>query len=478
MIEVENKTAQEMPVESQKRYKNKKMSIRKAYVLLFCIILTFCSLCAVLQLTNSVSAAVTVNSIFSADGQNPDGTPFSIVELFNDDIMNSAVQKLDETLSVQELRSHLTVSDLMTGTSFSQLEKSIFNGENENTYFPTEYLLTYSTITEQIQNEGFIAQCKALLQSFSLPAKTEILSAVLQSYQEYYAETYLNYDSLFEIDWSVVDSMDYYNRFEFMEDTIARLMRFLEYKNTGSILQSGSNSNTDYYDLTAELAKGPAHAIEDYQAYITQNGVTNNKEALLRQFVYMQKLSEEENARKMQEYNVLKEAIEMYDSTTTKVVFIPALDNDEAFYMNRTKVGLDYLSEKADAAKLQADSAKYASKQYSYLQTCFGAEYLMDENGEETQNKNTTAQRAHADELYESLKKEIQQLITQTALLTSDGKQANHEALTISEPFGNISMISVGISFAKRFAVLTLAVYVVLCGVSVLFGKRRKGYRG
>ena len=62
-------------------------------------------------------------------------------------------------------------------------------------------------------------------------------------------------------------------------------------------------------------------------------------------------LCEEENIRKTEEYNVLKEAIEMYDSTTTKVVFIPALDDSKEFYMNRTNIGLDYLSEKADAAK-------------------------------------------------------------------------------------------------------------------------------
>jgi hypothetical protein len=82
----------------------------------------------------------------------------------------------------------------------------------------------------------------------------------------------------------------------------------------------------------------------------------------------MQRLNEEEHLRKTQEFNVLTEAIEMYDSTTTKVVFIPALDEADEFYMNRTKVGLDYLSEHADEAKLQADTADYNAKRYSYLQ--------------------------------------------------------------------------------------------------------------
>ena len=162
MVEVKNKTVEDILAESQEQNKNKKMSVRKAHVIILCVILAFCGIRAVFQLTNSVSATIMVDSVFSADGQNPDGTPFSIVELFHDDIMDRAVQKLDGKLSVQELRSHLTVSDTMTSNSFVKLEQSIFNGENENTYFPTEYLLTYSSITEQIRSEGIFAQCKAL----------------------------------------------------------------------------------------------------------------------------------------------------------------------------------------------------------------------------------------------------------------------------------------------------------------------------
>lgn len=476
MMDVDNKTAQETPVESHK--KHKKTGVRKAYAIILCIILVFCGIHAVYQLTNSVSATVMVGSVFSADGQNPDGTPFSIVELFHDDIMNRAVQKLGGKLSVQELRSHLTVSDTMTNNSFLELEQSIFNGENENTYFPTEYLLTYSTITEQIQDEGFFAQCKAFFRGFSLPSKKEILNAVVQSYQEYYAEKYLDHTSLFEIDWSVVDSMDYYNRFEFMNDTLQRLMRFLEYKNARILSQPESNRNTSYYDLMVQLSKGPLHGINDYHAYVTQNGVTNDKEDLLRQFVYMQNLNEEENARKMQEYDVLREAIEMYDSTTTKVVFIPALDDNQSFYMNRTKVGLDYLSEKADAAKLQADSAAYSAKQYLYLQTCFGEEYTLDENGSKKQPKNTFNQRVHADELYENLKKEIQQLTAEAARLTADGKQTNQEELNVSAPFYSASIVSVGMSFAKRFVLLIMTAYVVVSAYMAVPKKSKKDIVG
>ena len=475
MVETENKTAPETPVKKTKRHVKK--STKKACIILLAVIVVLCGIHAVYQLTNSVSATVMIHSIFSADGQNPDGTPFSIMEVFNDEVMDNAVKKLNVKMSASELRNHLTVSDTMIGNSFTKLEQSIFNGENENTYFPTEYILTYSTISEQIQSEGFFAQCKSFFRSFFLPSKAKILEAVLQSYQEYYAESYLNYTSLFIIDWSLVDAMDYYNRFEFMDDTIQRLTRFLQYKNARSVAEDGTPATSVYYDLIVELSKGPAHGINGYHAYVTQNGVTNNKTDLLRQFVYMQELCEEENARKLQEYTVLKAAIEMYDSTTTKVVFIPALDDSKEFYMNRTNVGLDYLTEKADAAKLQADSAAYSAKHYLYLQTCFGEEFITYENGDRVRIKNTEEQRNHADQLYENLKKEIQQLTVEAGLLTNNGEPADLEELKISAPFCNVSIIGIGMSFAKRFVLLIMAAYVLAFVVAAMPKRKNRGER-
>ena len=463
---MENTPEQNMPNEHENAHK--KMSAKKVYAIILLSIFAFCCVCAISQLTNSVSATVMINSFLSADGKNPDRTPFNIMELFNDDVMERTVQKLGGRMTAKELRDHLTISDTMTDKSFAKLEQSIFDGENENTYFPTEYLLTYSTISEQIQREGFFAQCKSVFRSLFLPSKTKILNAVLQSYKEYYGEMYLDYDSLFNIDWSVVDSMDYYNRFEYMNDVVQRLARFLEYKNGQNISQNKTNVDMGYYDLIVELSHGPSKNLENYQAYVLQYGVTISKEDLLRQLAYMEELCEEENARKKQEYDVLKDAIDLYDATTTKVVFIPALDGNDSFYMNRTKVGLDYLSEKADAAKIQADSAAHSAKQYAYIQTCFGEEYIIDENGEKKQIRNTPAQRARADELCESLKTDIQRLITDLAAVNENGKSENQEYLVISAPFAGMSLISVAASSAKRFVLLCMAAYVVTYAITAV----------
>lgn len=283
MTEMEHSTPGDTTQHSSRRGGN--IRIKLIYIIVLALILVICATQALLQLTNSISATIRINSLYSADGKNPDGSPFSIMDLMCDDVMECAAQKLDGKLTAEEIRSHLTISDTMSGNSFTRLEESIYNSENENTYFPTEYLITYSTITQQTREEGFLAQCKCLLDSFSQPSHTEILNAVLRSYREYYGQMYLNHDALFEIDWEEVDSMDYYNRFEFLDNTVERLRRFLQYRNDRTL----SQFNGSYTDLIAELTQGPAQDIESFQAYVTQNGITNNKDVLLRQFVYAEK---------------------------------------------------------------------------------------------------------------------------------------------------------------------------------------------
>ena len=313
---------------------------------------------------------------------------------------------------------------------------------------------------------------------------------MVTSYQDYYSERYLNYDSLFDIDWSVVDVMDYYNRFEYMKDISNQFIRFLQFKGGNDMAQNESNTNTGFDDLANELYRGVYHNIGDSQAYVIQNGITNDISTLLRQFSYMQSFYEEENIRKLEEYKIIREAIDMYDSSTTRVVFIPALDDNNSFYMNRTKVGLDYLTEKADSTKTQAESAEYSAKYYAYLQTCFADKYASDTNGFNGQMYNTDKQRqqaddsyeslkaelhrVHADEMYESQKAELQRMIKKIKLMTNERMVVNRETVHIGEPFVNVSLVGIGMSTAKKFVILMMAAYVIVFIVYAAFDKKQK----
>lgn len=426
----------------------------RVYLFGFVVIFAVCSLCALFQMTNSKYVTITINSASVSSGRNPDGSAFDIYRILSDDVLEAASQKLDGKISAADLRKHLAVSDALSAKSNQQLKQSILDGENENTYFPTLYRLTYSRVTDGAS----IAQKIAALFA---PDADQILKAVAQSYQEVYATSYLTYEPMFEIDWESIDTLDYYNRAEALRMEATRILRFLEDKKNMNPIAESSSEKLSYGDLYNELEQLISVDLENHQAYIIQNSITKSRNELLRQFLYMEEIHIEEKERKTEAYLILDEAVDMYDSTTTKVVFIPALDQDDSFYMNRTKVGLDYLVESADAARLAADEAEHNAKYYQYLQSCFSETVTPEQS-----------QIAHTDDIYLSIKSEFEELMESVRVLLAESNQTENEGIKVSDAAMSAGLVSVGMSFAKRFVILSMGAYVLIC-IPSFFPKKK-----
>ena len=451
------------PKKSGKYCKRKPSDTQKTvqlYLLVFALVFAVCCLYAVLQMTNSRYVTITINSASVSKGQNPDGTAFDIYQILSDEVLEAASEKLGGKISVAELKRHLSVSDALTAETNQQLKQSILDGEHENTYFPTVYRLTYATVSDKISADGMGNQIRALFRG-SAHSMDRILEAVAESYQEVYAATYLTYDSMFEIDWARIDSMDYYNRAEALRTETMRIRRFLQDRANENPVAGSSSSNLTYGDLNNDLWRLINVDIESHQAYIIQNNITISRKTLLRQFRYMEEINIEEKERKTEEYLILDEAVDMYDSTTTKVVFIPALDQDNSFYMNRTKVGLDYLVERADAARLAADEAEHNAQYYQYLQTCFSDTDIPKQS-----------QIDHADTVYLNIKDQIEKLNEAVKLLLAESNQTENEGIKVSNAEMSAGIVGVGFSFAKRFVILSMAAYILLC-IPSAFSKKK-----
>ena len=329
----EQNTENASPKKSVKPRKHKKPKTSgtiRLYVFALVLIFAFCCLRAVFQMTNSRSVAVTINSASVSRGQNPDGSAFDIYEILSDEVLEAASEKLGGRISADELKLRLAVSDALTAETNRQLKQSILDGEYENVYFPTVYCLTYTAMPEGTGNEGIVQQIWAGIKGLTFGEMDRILKAVTDSYQEFYEASYLSYDALFEIEWENIDTMDYYNRAEALRTEAMRILRFLQDKSAEDRI-TVSSTNLTYLDLENNLWKLIGSDIENHKAYIIQNNLTKSRKALLRQFRYMEEIYIEEKERKTEEYLILDEAVDMYDSTTTKVVFIPALDLHEPY---------------------------------------------------------------------------------------------------------------------------------------------------
>ena len=459
ILKTENASRKNSGKACKKQSRNVPKSMR-LYLIGFIAVFVICCLCAVFQMTNSSFVTITINSGSVSKGQNPDGSAFDIYEIFSDEVLESASEKLGGKISAAELKRHLSVSDALSVKTNQQLKQSILDGEHENTYFPTVYRLTYATVSDKISREGIGQQLLAFGRGITSPRKEQILAAVTESYQEFYETAYLDYDALFVIDWESIDAMDYYNRSEALRTEAMRILRFLQDKANEAVTESSFGKLT-YGDMNNDLWQLIDVDIENHQAYIIQNNITSSRKTLLRQFRYMEEIHKEEKERRTEEYLILDEAVDMYDSTTTKVVFIPALDQDNSFYMNRTKVGLDYLVERADAARLAADEAEHNAQYYRYLQTCFS------DGGNPKQS-----QVDHADTVYLNIKDQIEKLNEAVKLLLEESNQTENEGIKVSDAAMTVGIVGVGMSFAKRFVILAMAAYVLIC-IPAMFPKKK-----
>ena len=241
-------TTSASPKKREKHCKRITPNMRKI-IGVFLLVFAVCCLYAVFQMTNSRHVTITINSASVSKGQNPDGSPFDIYEIFGDEVLEAASRKLDGEISAAELKRHLSVSDALSAKANQQLKQSILDGEYGNTYFPTVYRLTYTRVLDQ---DKLGKQIRAYFTG-SARSADRILEAVTESYQEVYEASYLTYDSLFVIDWTSIDTMDYYNRAEALRTEAMRILRFLGDKAGESPAAESSSEKLRYSDLNNDL---------------------------------------------------------------------------------------------------------------------------------------------------------------------------------------------------------------------------------
>ncbi len=396
-------------------------------------------------------AYTTVSITFAeiAKGCNPDGSPFDIYEMLNDEVLEKACQKLDNKVTPEILREHLSVTGITTDGSFNAIWQNVLDGNDTYSYFPSKYNISYSIVSDAIKDGGIVASVQAFFRHFTLPPTEQILSCVAQSYKEYYIERYVVIDSVFEADWTKIGALDYYNRVEEMDNMLNRVGRYLEKRYDGNTKYL-SDSGVSFGDLSAEVARLRTNDLGDYKAFVIQNGVTADKDTLLKQFRYVAKENAEKTARSRGEYNIMLEGISIYDPLVTKVVFIPALDADNVFYMNRTKIGIDYLVEKADTANLKGDETQNTVDYCNYL-----IEQFSSVGGNQKWMRETAEQK------YAAVKEKIDALLAKAAAVNQEYiENVSYETVSLSHVGREVGLIYVVVEVVKVTVIFSALLYL------------------
>lgn len=420
---------------------------------------------------NRSSITMVMNFPEIASGNNPDGSPFDIYDFVSDEVLEAACEKLDNRVDVNTLKAHLWVDGSTSRQSFNAVRQNILDGVENFSYFPSSYTLSYSIVSDTIKATGPINVVKAVIGQIALPSKTKILNAVAESYTEYYEEKYVNTGDSLTINWEDTENLDHFNRVTGIRSIINRMSRYLseQYDQDATFV---SESGESFGDLSTELSIINNVDVANYESFIVQNGITSDRDRLLKQLRNVSIKNNEQYDRSVAEHNVMLEGIEMYDPNTTRVVFIPSLDEQNEFYMNRTQIGIDYLTDRAEGAKHTADDAINTVSRYDTL-----IDHFSSGSG------NNELLLAEAEELYNGIVNKLNEFSERAIAVNNEYIDSEaYERVSIQGAGSGVGLISSGVSVVRTTVILSSLFYAMYFAYTVIkklyarfFGTSKEG---
>ena len=437
--------------------------------LLICLIIIAVVAAVYVIAINSNSAYTTISASFSeiADGHNPDSSPFEIYEVLSDEVLKSACDKLDNKVDPETLKKHISVTGITTDGTFNTIRQKVLDGNDTYSYFPSRYTITYSIVSDSIAADGVFASIAAVFKQLAMPSKTKILQCVADSYKEYYENNYVLTSEVFDIDWSKTKSLDYFNRASEINNILNRISRYLG-KRYDEDVEFVSKDGVSFGDLKDEAAGIMQNDIESYKSFVIQNGITSDRDKLLKQFRYVLNTNNDQAVRSRGEYAIMLDGISIYDPSITKVVFIPALDSENVFYMNRTKIGIDYLTEDASKANLAGDEAENNAHYY---------EYLISQFGNVTNSEDWILKAA--DKRCEEIISKVNDFCERAVAVNDEYiSSVSYEGVEISSISYGQGLIPSAVAIAKITVIWASVLYVLWLACSVLQKKKRAWKEG
>ena len=229
-----------------------------------------------------------------------------------------------------------------------------------------------------------------------------------------------------------------------------------------------SKDGVSFGDLKDEAAGIMQNDIESYKSFVIQNGITSDRDKLLMQFRYVLNTNNDQAAKSRGEYAIMLDGISIYDPSITEVVFIPALDSENVFYMNRTKIGIDYLTEDANKANLAGDEAENNAHYY---------EYLISQFGNVTNSEDWILNAA--DKRCEEIISKVNDFCERAVAVNDEYiSSVSYEGVEISSISYGQGLIPSAVAIAKITVIWASVLYVLWLACSVLQKKKRAWKEG
>ena len=268
--------------------------------------------------SQQAGTVMSLNYEESVTGKTPNGARFSTSEFLTDDYLQDILQAtgLQDELTTEELSECLSITPT----------NSRLGSEEEGYYITSSYQVSVTL-------------------PFSLRhviTAQDMLTEVCRVYQKRFTEAYRV--TAKSLDVSVgYDSMDYEEISSYFEMMTGRIGNYLEIRNS----QAGSYMSSDgltYSAIDKQLQNLEQYTLKEYESYIWENGVAKDAKRRAEDISILNRDLNWSALSDSQKSAIYMQILEEYDNKMVSSVLIPTYDSNGAFYMSRTKVGIDDLA--------------------------------------------------------------------------------------------------------------------------------------
>ncbi len=314
-----------------RKIKSKVSLIGKKPIIIICVIAFILASVVVtwnyMTVSRTNHITLTLNYADARKGLTPSGGRFNAAEIKSDEVLQRTIDILgDDSLSVEELKDAVTVNTKVPQSSVDKVTTAIAS-DTSYTYCPSEFDVYYVQKHKLSRN------------------KTDtFLEALAQAYEEYFTTYYAEKNTI--LDYDIEDELsnyDYSEQCQMLTDKVDSMLSYLKKYNSENSAYRSPETGYSFSNLISMLNNIRDVDLAKLDSYITQNGISKDKQEYIRKQNYsIEKKSLQHNV-KQQSSDIANNAMAIYNSHITGVAFIPSLDDSRQYYMSRTKTGLDLL---------------------------------------------------------------------------------------------------------------------------------------
>lgn len=268
------------------------------------------------------STTMSLNYEESVTGKTPNGARFSESEFLTQEYLEAILQATG-------LQDDLTTADLADCISISPTTSRIVTKEDDY-YISSSYYLSVRlpwTLWGKITVQDFLDEiCRVYLKRFT-------------------ADYRVNATSL-DIDDDYSD-MDYEEIGSYFSMMIDRVNNYLTVRNDqdGSYLSASGQS---YSAIKKQVQNLQGYTLREYQSYIWEKGVAKNHFRCIDDLNELNRTLRWDEMSDSQKSAIYMTILDNYNNKMVSSVLIPTYDTEGAFYMSRTKIGIDDLALQAN----------------------------------------------------------------------------------------------------------------------------------